>query len=475
MVWEAMRRSIRNGELGFGLPNRVDAALTNRTEDQAEAKGRGASNQVTAPRATTRREFIKGMAAAGITVGAFPAILVPRGQVTFSFGNGGTAPEIAARKQVAELYMTQHPNVTINYQYADPSSFSQKLPVQFHAGTAPDVVMVAESWILGYVQVGALADLSSYMKKDGLKNSQWTGGGMGPGTVLRHVYAIPVETYPKGIAYNKKLFDQHSIPIPKDGWSETEFVSAAEALTDKANDIWGMNNTLQGGDCFSIYGGELFDVKSNRMTATSSKVVKAVQFAENLVRKGAMPQLGSVSQVTGAGSYYNAFTTGKFGLDIFAGYDTAAWVPQIASRFEWNVVTFPKEWYGNYQYQGVAIWEGSKNKAAAWEFAKFLSTDEQAQKLIGTYATPAWRQSATAWLSAMPSGFQGLNWQPLIKGLGRLIPGVGGGVYNQIGNDFTDQQEAVEDKGLAPKTAMQTLQKRGQLVLDQAGPLHVKA
>lgn len=45
----------------------------------------------------------------------------------------------------------------------------------FRAGTAPDVMIVAESWVSGLSRLGGYADLSSFVRRDGVREDQQLG------------------------------------------------------------------------------------------------------------------------------------------------------------------------------------------------------------------------------------------------------------------------------------------------------------
>jgi multiple sugar transport system substrate-binding protein len=431
-------------------------------------------------RKTSRRDFLARTIGLGLSASSMSTLLMACDSssmgmsntssssgksTTLRYGFYGNPAEISIYRQVGELYMKKNPHVALNITYADALGFFQKLPLLFRSGSAPDVFTAAESWVSGLASLGGYADLTPYLKASGLSENTWLPGALNPGKVQGQILCVPSVVYPKGIAYNKTLFKKHGVPLPQKGWTQSDFLEAAQALTigQRNSKTWGMNNsfgTIMPYDVPTLYGGMIFDYASGKMTATDPRVVSALQFLQDLTWKYKVMPNSAESQSLQAG-----FVTGQFAMDIYAGYDMQAWEEEIGTNFEWGIVPYPKEWAGTYQNNNVAISAQSTNKEAAWNFAKFISTDPDAQKLQGSYATPVLADLVGPWQQSLPKAYSNLDYRPLIDRMGNMLVAYQGGTYNQIWEVFGTQVQAVEDERKPVQEALNEVQQRGEAIL----------
>ena len=429
---------------------------TSRRDFLARAIGLGLSASSMSTLLTACDSSILGMSNASSSSGA---------STTLRYGFYGNPAEISIYQKVGELYMKKNPHVKLNVTYADALGFFQKLPLLFRSGSAPDVFTAAESWVSGLASLGGYADLKPYLKASGLSEDTWLPGALKPGNVQGQILCVPSVVYPKGIAYNKTLFEKHGVPLPHKEWTQSDFLQAAQALTiGKGNSkIWGMNNSFGSilpYDVPTLYGGMIFDYSSGKMTATDPRVVSALQFLQDLIWKYKVMPNSAESQ-----SLQGGFITGQFAMDIYAGYDMQSWEEEIGTNFKWGIVPYPKEWAGTYQNNNVAVSAQAPNKEAAWDFARFISTDPDAQKLQGGYATPALREVAGLWQKSLPKADSNLDYQPLIDRMGNMLVAFQGGTYNQIWEVFATQVQAVEDEHKSVQQALNEVQQRGEAIL----------
>jgi multiple sugar transport system substrate-binding protein len=429
-------------------------------------------------RKISRRDCLTSMAALGLSASSMSALLTAcdsgmglsgasssSGKITLSYGYFGNPAELKIYRQVGELYMKKNPNVMLNVTYADASGFFQKLPLLFRSGAAPDVFTAAESWVSGLSSLGGYEDLTPYLNASNISEDIWLPGALNPGKVNGQILSIPCLVYPKGIGYNKTLFEKYNVPLPQTDWTQNDFLAAAQALTrGQGNDkTWGMNNqfgTITPYDVPTLYGGMIFNYTTGKMTATDPRVISALQFLQGLILKYKVMPNAVAQQALQAG-----LPTGKFGMDIYSVTRMQNWTQQIGDNFEWGIVPYPKEWVGTYQNNNVAISAQSKNKEAAWDFAKFISTDPDAQKLQGKFATPALRSVVNSWQQSLSRQYTHLQHQPLIDRMGNMLVAYQGGTYNQIWEIFAEQVQAIETQGTSVQDAMEEVQQRGEAIL----------
>ncbi|MFD5316642.1 extracellular solute-binding protein [Streptomyces sp. NPDC127098] len=412
----------------------------------------------------TRRRLLgaaAGLGAATAAAGGLAGCGFTRDRDELLFGFHGDTVSIGIYESIVELYRRKYPEARIGYTYADSWGFSQRLPLMLRGGTAPDVMVVAESWVSGLSHLGGYADLTDFVEADGLTEDRWVPGSLNPARIGDQLLCLPVIVYPKGIAYNATLLTERGVPLPQPGWSERDVVETAAAVASGGDRVWGMPAAfgLFPYDVATVHGGLPFSVESRTMTATDERMVSAVELISDLIHEHrAMP--------TGAQSQYAVnFTSGVFGMELFPGYALASYREQIGTRFEWGVAPYPAEWVGTYQNNNVAIFGGSRRKEEAWHFATFLSTDPDAQRLLQPIGTPALATAAAQWQDDLQPEDRALPWTQMLQDMDRQLVAYQGGIFNKVWDILGQEVEAVQTRDVPVREALRQVQERGTQIL----------
>lgn len=123
-------------------------------------------------------------------------------------------------KYVAE----QLPGVEIEFEFVSQDNFDNVLNTQLQAGEGPDIIEVGGQTKL-LAHAGYLLDLT-----DQEFVSKYADAGIQPYTVDGKVYATPLQSWYEGIFYNKKIFADNGIQVPKT-WDE--FIQIHKTLEEK--------------------------------------------------------------------------------------------------------------------------------------------------------------------------------------------------------------------------------------------------
>jgi multiple sugar transport system substrate-binding protein len=135
--------------------------------------------------------------------------------------------------KAGKLFEEAYPNIKVhvNNVGGGPAEY-QKLQTAIKAGSGgPDVAQVEYMFLPSFIVTDGLADLSKYGVND-LKSSfvPWTWSQVSPDG--KAVYAIPQDTGPMALLYNKKIFDQYGLTVPAT-WDE--FTQQAEKLAQASS------------------------------------------------------------------------------------------------------------------------------------------------------------------------------------------------------------------------------------------------
>jgi len=160
-----------------------------------------------------------------------PATAVPAKPVTVEWWHITTVdPGKTLWQDMANEYMTTHPNVTINITILENEAFKTKLTTVMQGGTPPDIF---QSWGGGtmneQVDAGMLQDITSYLDADG---GAWRNT-FAPGALAVFAkdgknYGVPWDMGMVSWWYNKDLFAKANIANPPTTW--TELLADVKAL-----------------------------------------------------------------------------------------------------------------------------------------------------------------------------------------------------------------------------------------------------
>ena len=137
-------------------------------------------------------------------------------------------PNPTRQDQIAGFEKT-HPDIRINL---DPDAGSQKILTQLAGGVYPDLFAVYDpATIRVFARKGVLMDLGPLMKKNGMSVSQFwpqlkpymMHGGK--------VCGLPDNCGPFVVFYNRRLFREAGVPMPRPDWTWDDLLSAAKRLT----------------------------------------------------------------------------------------------------------------------------------------------------------------------------------------------------------------------------------------------------
>jgi raffinose/stachyose/melibiose transport system substrate-binding protein len=123
-------------------------------------------------------------------------------------------------QNLAEQYMAEHPNVSIEITVLENENFKAKLTTVMQSGEVPDIF---QSWGGGTMndqaEAGLLKDITAYLDKDGWRET-FSEGALGVYSYEGKNYGVPRDMGMVGFWYNKELFSQAGINNPPATWTE---------------------------------------------------------------------------------------------------------------------------------------------------------------------------------------------------------------------------------------------------------------
>lgn len=156
--------------------------------------------------------------------------------VTISFSWWGNDPRHLYTMDGVDMFMQQNEDIRVKMSYSVWSGYETKMDIYMKSHTASDVMQINFDWLNkyssdgeGYYDLNELSDiidLSTYDENElsyGMRNGK--------------LNAVPIAFNTPTLYYNKKVFDEHGLSIPKT-WND--LFSAAEVLKKDNIAVLGM-------------------------------------------------------------------------------------------------------------------------------------------------------------------------------------------------------------------------------------------
>jgi ABC-type glycerol-3-phosphate transport system substrate-binding protein len=337
----------------------------------------------------------------------------------------GNQPEM---KKIAREFEKEHPNIDIKFENVPAEQAPQVLTTRIAGNNAPDVAYVNASDTADYASRGAAVDLTSYIERSEVVNSDdYVDAFKTFVTYEDKMWGLPLGGETTGLFYRTDMFEAAGIDGPPETWEE--FEAAAAALTDEAKGTYGYGLFAPeaayywypwlyqaGGDLLSEDGEVLF---------TSEEANEAAEFYVGLT-KYSPPDYLNLTSWDGR----VAFGEGQVGMLMmgawFAG-TLAEEFPDIEGK--WATAPLPEGPAGcktTVAGDSVVMMEQTENPDAAWLWMEHLSRPETIARM--TYETEG---TLLPPLTSLLEGEEIVKEKPVLQGFIDLMPcGVASTVSN---------------------------------------------
>lgn len=327
--------------------------------------------------------------------------------------------------ELVEQYMTDNPNISIDYQttaerYDD--QYRPNLIQQLDAGTAPDIAAIEEQ---GVGQMMAMADAWVDLAQYGLGDREtdypawkWELGHTVDGTLA----GLGTDVGGMAMCYRTDLFEQAGLPADREqvaGLWETwdGFVQTAQtfiasgvdaAFVDSINQIFNIRLIQEAG---AGDGTSYFDREDNYILAESPAVNTAFNFAAQLDDMGAIGNFQNFTEEWNTAQAEGSFATmgcPAWMLGVVegnAGEDNAG---------NWDVAAVPGGGGGNWGGSWLGVTSSSEHPEEAAALVDFLTSPESQLAVweeLGNFPSalpaqqdPSVAEATNAYFNDAPSG-----------------------------------------------------------------------
>lgn len=303
---------------------------------------------------------------------------------------------------LANAYMADHPNVTVNLQFTPTNDYNTKLLTAFSGGGEIDCFALGNPPTLAQYQAkGSARELDELIAAAGTD----TGGFQATLDMIAidgHTYALPYKTSSWVVYYNKDIFDAAGVAYPGEDWTWEEYYEIAGQLTSG-----------EGAD--KIYGSLNFQptstwwrVPANSKGATDPLLedqldawMQAAEYAKSFSDAGYQPLYEDMADEAGS-DYTGNFLQGKYAMFYNGDWEVEMLNTAIKNgdgNVNYDIAPLP-HWAGEEPATPgspglLLVAQNAKNPEAAFDFIAFCAGEEGAAVLLENDYFPAWQSEET--------------------------------------------------------------------------------
>lgn len=287
-----------------------------------------------------------------------------------------------------------NPGIKVEIVDIPSADYTTKLSVMLNGGSDVDAFWIKDGdTTRDIANKGQLADLSGYIARDGIDLADFSG--LAERFVMDgKTVAIPVSTGYYVLFYNKDIFDAAGEPYPSNDMTWTQWEELCGKLTSGSGTekkYGGLLHTWQA--CVQNWGVQ--DGRHTIMDTDYSFLKPYYEMALRMQDSGSIMDFATLK--TGNIHYSGPFLQGDVAtMPMGTWFMTTIIQKKEAgeSDVNWGIAALPHPddvpagWTVG-SVTPFAINEASKNKDAAWEFAKFLASPEGAKIYADGFAIPS--------------------------------------------------------------------------------------
>lgn len=325
----------------------------------------------------------------------------------------------AGMEAMAQAYMEEHPEVSIEVQATGWDEYWTKLEGSATSNTMPDIFWMHSNQMFKYADNGYLADCSEIIDETNYSEIAVANAKGSDG----RVYGVPKDKDTIALLYNKELFDAAGVAYPSVDWTWDDLESASAQINEQTGKYGYMAFSHdQLGYWNFVYqnGGQILNEEGTEPMFTDPATADAIKYYIGLQENAWCPTQAQFAN-TGASEL---FFSGEGAMYYAGNWDLVnlcKTYPDMNGK--WDVAVLPK-CPNPANGDGRAVISNSvsyataaegKNKDLAMDFLAFLGSEE-GQKIQGEsgVAIPAYNGLEETWVKTFADNGYEINVGSLI-------------------------------------------------------------
>lgn len=361
--------------------------------------------------------LLTACAAAPVAAPAAEQPAAPAQPVELTYFTFSAAPEhLDSLDEMIAAFEAANPGVTVKVETAPFDQYFTKLQTLIAGGTAPDVYELNFENFVSYASKGVLANLDDLASADPGFVDRFYPRAYEAFSLNGVQYGLPESFSDVVLFYNKDLFDAAGLDYPSADWTWQDELAAAQKLTDPATGVWGSYSPVQFWEFYKTAaqnGCSVFNADRTQVTINEPGCVEALTW---MVDKINTYKIAPTDADMAGVSDGDLFKQGKIamwrtGIWMFAGIADAP--------FAWDIALEPGNTQKAHHFfaNGVVLAESGAHKDAAWEWAKFFTSDPAAARIrvAANWELPALNDQSLfdEWLAITPPASRNVVFEAL--------------------------------------------------------------
>ena len=295
----------------------------------------------------------------------------PTEEVTITFWHTyGDSEEAQFLNVVMPLWEKAHPEIKVEAVRQDSSQYHQMIVTSFGTGMSPDVARVDITNVAAYAKQGGLVALSDFADFAEL-SAAYLEAPLSTNLYQGKYYGLPLDTNCKAAVVNTNVLKElglNEVPATME-----EFLAAAKDRGTYSLNVSGVGDWDMY-PYFWLFGGTLTDEGFTKATgyldseASIAAINKLLELHEQKIFT-IRDVDGSVDAWDGINSEYAMFFEGPW---YFGSYEDCAAKGIVAA----TIPTYEGRSASVVGGEDIAVFATSKHQQAAYEFAKFMTSEE---------------------------------------------------------------------------------------------------
>jgi multiple sugar transport system substrate-binding protein len=290
-------------------------------------------------------------------------------------------------KEVVRMFNESQDKIQVKFEVIPTQQLTPLINKTLGTPDAPDIIWGSVSTEM-YAAAGLIEPLDKYVERDNFDLSVFYPAAMAQQYRNGVLYGLPkgIDTYV--MAYNTKIFDKYGVAYPEEGWSWTDVDRISRELHAKIKAAGGKEYALGMmlneithwflPMCVSN-GASFFNEDNTKCLINSQNALDMVNMTVDLIKDGVQADYTTLTE-TNAVTLFTNDLVGIITLPSYASAVTVVENSQVADHTK--LISWPKgpatgtNYVSNTTTNNFVMNAGSKNKDAAWEFMKFLTSEE---------------------------------------------------------------------------------------------------
>lgn len=274
-------------------------------------------------------------------------------------------------EKLTDKFMEANPNIKVNLQNQSTyNDLQQKMTATLASPKdLPTLTQAYPHWMINAMQDELLVDLKPYIENETIGSENYNDmleGFKTASEIDGKIYGMPFNKSTEVIWYNKTLFDELGLEVPK---TFEEFAQVAKTITEKKGIVGAGFDALN--NFYTTYLKNKGVDFNSETDVTSAESVEAANYYLDGIKEGYFRIAGTDMYLSGP------FANETLGMYIGSNAGESFVKQGVDGKFEIGVAPYPAE---SVMQQGTDLYMFSnataEQRTAAFEFLKFLTSTE---------------------------------------------------------------------------------------------------